>query len=649
MGDAGAAGSAAAMGTAGATCGTDASAGAGEGSSGTVDGGSFMNAGGGACSSDGWCWSTPTPQGNPLYAISGSSASDVWAVGDSGSIVHWDGTSWTQVATGEHGALHGVFAAGAHDAWAVGDDAILHWDGAAWSTPPGVPGAGFVWRAVSGTGSGDVWIVGADTSVSGGDGWGGAMLQWDGHAWSTSSVAQDLGAVWGTGSSDAWGLGDAHALFHWDGKTWMTMSKGVLPQIGTAIWGAGSADLWLGSRPGSRPSHWDGTTLALAADWDDKGEIYGLWGSGPNDVWAVGDSSEGELILHWNGLAWIQTPSPGAGQLFGVWGSRADDVWAVGESGALIHWDGRSWSAVSGPPRVGISAIWGTSPDDVWAFGSDGVGLAALRWNGETWTNTELLDASTLGASAQNAGPGAAWGSGPEDIWVGVNDSEPLNGGPSNTLRPFFIHWDGHVWSVDSTLDASTAAALQGFGDIWGNGPSDVWAVGGSAVHWDGKRWSAVATLPSTDLGHPLSSVWSSGPNDVWIGGDAAVHHWNGVSWSQPLSDGHNFIVRGSGPTDVWAVGPRDGTSSTASHWNGACWQDFVVPGVVGPTGVAAISPTNAWVIGDGADAYRDAVAHWDGKAWTPSYTGSKWLGGILWWDGREIWTTASGGLMRHQ
>jgi hypothetical protein len=35
----------------------------------------------GVCSSDGWCWRNPLPQGNRLTAVSGTAANNVWAVG----------------------------------------------------------------------------------------------------------------------------------------------------------------------------------------------------------------------------------------------------------------------------------------------------------------------------------------------------------------------------------------------------------------------------------------------------------------------------------------------------------------------------------------------------------------------------------------
>ena len=41
----------------------------------------------GLCSKDKWCWVNPLPQGNALNAMWGTSATDVYAVGDNGTIL----------------------------------------------------------------------------------------------------------------------------------------------------------------------------------------------------------------------------------------------------------------------------------------------------------------------------------------------------------------------------------------------------------------------------------------------------------------------------------------------------------------------------------------------------------------------------------
>ena len=39
------------------------------------------------CSSDGWCWQNPSPQGNPLRATWVQSPTNIWSVGDAGTIL----------------------------------------------------------------------------------------------------------------------------------------------------------------------------------------------------------------------------------------------------------------------------------------------------------------------------------------------------------------------------------------------------------------------------------------------------------------------------------------------------------------------------------------------------------------------------------
>jgi hypothetical protein len=92
--------------------------------------------------------------------VSTDSATGAWAVGyyDTNSttdepslILHWNGTSWTQISSPDPGGtgeslLNGVSAISANDAWAVGSyntdpstttsdsqSLILHWNGKSWT------------------------------------------------------------------------------------------------------------------------------------------------------------------------------------------------------------------------------------------------------------------------------------------------------------------------------------------------------------------------------------------------------------------------------------------------------------------------------------------------------------------------------------
>ena len=133
-------------------------------------------------------------------------AADGWAAGwsrNTGKIIilHWDGTSWTQVPgpAPDNGVLFGVSADSATDAWAVGwardldkfqtyHSLTMHWDGTSWSLVPnpdpfGGDGGTSQLFAVSAVSPTDAWAVGTCTCL-GTDTNQTLIMHWDGTAWS---------------------------------------------------------------------------------------------------------------------------------------------------------------------------------------------------------------------------------------------------------------------------------------------------------------------------------------------------------------------------------------------------------------------------------------------------------------------------------
>lgn len=74
-----------------------------------------------------------SPTTNTLHALWGASANDVWAVGELGTVLHYDGTSWTPSSVawplGTKAHLNGVWGSGPDDVWIVGDGIVLHFTG----------------------------------------------------------------------------------------------------------------------------------------------------------------------------------------------------------------------------------------------------------------------------------------------------------------------------------------------------------------------------------------------------------------------------------------------------------------------------------------------------------------------------------------
>lgn len=77
-----------------------------------------------------------SPTKESLRSVFGFSASDVWAVGENGTILHFDGKEWTEsiaafAVNKKKPDLHGVWGSGPNDVWIVGDGVALHHTGGA--------------------------------------------------------------------------------------------------------------------------------------------------------------------------------------------------------------------------------------------------------------------------------------------------------------------------------------------------------------------------------------------------------------------------------------------------------------------------------------------------------------------------------------
>lgn len=77
-----------------------------------------------------------SPTKEPLRTVFGFAPNDVWAVGDNGTIIHWDGTAWKESVAAfqvnkKKPDLHGVWGSGPNDVWIVGDGVALHHTGGA--------------------------------------------------------------------------------------------------------------------------------------------------------------------------------------------------------------------------------------------------------------------------------------------------------------------------------------------------------------------------------------------------------------------------------------------------------------------------------------------------------------------------------------
>jgi hypothetical protein len=93
-----------------------------------------------------------------LWAVDGAAPDDVWAVGQNGLILHWDGANWTSVASPTTVQLRALSVRSATDVWAVGGR-VFHWDGQTWSVAPNTPNESFY--DIAAVGPDEVWLAGS--------------------------------------------------------------------------------------------------------------------------------------------------------------------------------------------------------------------------------------------------------------------------------------------------------------------------------------------------------------------------------------------------------------------------------------------------------------------------------------------------------
>ena len=329
----------------------------------------------------------PLPTNDELFAVAASSATDIWAVGD--TALHFNGTKWTGFPTapidgqGNTSSLNAVAVVSPTSAWAAGSvndngqvlGSIEHWNGKKWSlaATPFVSGEDPILFGMTAISATDIWLVGSNI---------------------VANTIQPL-------------------FVHYNGSAWTEIPGPMIQTFGPTV-------------------------------------IQSVSALATNDIYAVGwsgfeNDNSRTFVEHWNGKQWSVVPSPslgaGANQLNSVVALAKNDIWAVGFSVALAppmsapqqtlieHWDGISWKIVPSPNTghgqfqsnrlFGITAV---SSTDLWAFGSafkaDGSGQQQnllLRWSGAKWSIAPVpspkpgnfLDDLLFGGVV--TGPGSVW------------------------------------------------------------------------------------------------------------------------------------------------------------------------------------------------------------------------------------------------
>ena len=150
--------------------------------------------------------------------------------------------------------------------------------------------------------------------------------------------------------------------------------------------------------PGRRDYIWEVDTLFSPPG----GFVYDIWGSSPNDVWAVLGTGVNNL-WHYDGNEWRVWPKRVAASFYSLYGLAQDDVWMGSSDGKIFHFDGEEWTLSYEFEKTGlytssITEIWGESVSNVYAVGTFYMAEQSiaqgfiLHFDGEKWSEVLTTD-----------------------------------------------------------------------------------------------------------------------------------------------------------------------------------------------------------------------------------------------------------------
>jgi hypothetical protein len=536
-------------------------------------------------------WIHPRAGGEDLRAVLVRSDADVWAAGERGVLVHWDGATLKRFDSGVEDTLETLWAAGPDDVWAAGGRSLVHVEGTkVWRMPRG----GAFTLDVQGSGASDVWLLEGVPRKDAYPGWEGQRLaRFDGERWTAS--ASDApgrgfpasGRLVVDSTNDAWLFGSKIA--RWDGLSWVEQRVGFLEGTflshvtrladGTMLAAGGThiqPQIWAWDGAAWKSDSWEGI-------YGGGSRITGIWGTSALDLWAVNGAG---MVFARRGIAGAYNkfePSPGAPKyVTAIHGVTAGAPWLAARGGQLHRRAVGTFASVAERALLGCDAPVSGASSEAWiACGSE-----LVRREGTAWVRrpVDVLVADEVVTTA--------WAESADRVWM--------------------ITSKGAVVRYDTTATPASriVAHVANARAIWGASSSEVWLVGTSGALLRGGE-AGFAEAPGDDAPEGNAFVvGSTSSNVLAISPKGGVQRWNGQAWTALPAPA---LAR-----DIRRVRLAGGvltalTDDAVLRWTGAAWQESVRAEV-----------TDAWVNADGTvDAVTRGgrLGRWSGTAWT--YTSS--------------------------
>ncbi|WP_394831316.1 hypothetical protein LVJ94_32880 [Pendulispora rubella] len=286
-------------------------------------------------------------------AIPAQDDENVWVVGET-SVIRRAGGAWSLANRTSDGTPlpdesplavgRRVVAAGPDDVWSLRGRFPYHFDGSTWTKANYTMRNGDEPNELSATGRDDVWMVGRGKTVD----------HFDGTNWTSSEIFSDfaLGSahVHARTPTDVWVAAEiiddatsdwiAH-VHHYNGSTWTAENQtasGNSMNAFNRIYAPQSGEAWATSSTGLHHytgGKWHDVHPALPPG-DNDSYFDDIDGSGPNDVWALHETSSRLFALyHFDGTNWTYEMVPTNERLKGITvGPKR--IWVAGTNGVLL-------------------------------------------------------------------------------------------------------------------------------------------------------------------------------------------------------------------------------------------------------------------------------------------------------------------------
>ena len=494
---------------------------------------------------------TSIPTVTTWEKVWGTSASDLFLMGEAGYVYRGDGLTWNRelstILTSR--TVFSAWGSSADNAYFVGRiadvehivmDTIADTPYSAyWDDPilEGYNGVTFSSVGLSGVKWGlyDIWGSAADNVYA--VGFNGTIVHYNGTDWSVEYTGGTtpvwFNSVWGSSDSNVFVSGSDGALLHYDGASWSVLPTRTGEDLWD-VWGLSDTSVYLVGTNGMVLKYNGSNFTRMTTPITNT--LYSIWGSGENNLWAVG---WGGKLLHYNGTTWTEVDSRTRFGLLSLWGTAANDIYAAGE--IALHYDGVSWEPVSVRNEPDFNDVWAGSESDVKEVVVVGTAGRILKSTGGDSFSAMTIDGTTAIADFTGVG--------------GVADTAMFVVGDGGVIlerdRSDLTNWLTVSSGVSTDLNSVTVV-----------NSTMAFAVGdgGLVLRYDGTDWTQIAGLTTNNL----NDVWTNvlpGDTSVWIVGDAgtALLSVNGVWDTVATNTTVNLrSVHGTSPMDVHAVGDDD-------------------------------------------------------------------------------------------